>query len=32
MNYWYEYVLAFLLGLVGCVVAARILNCLLPLN
>jgi hypothetical protein len=32
MNYWYEYVLAFLAGLIGCIVAASILNWLLPLT
>jgi hypothetical protein len=32
MNYWYEYVIAFLLGLAGCVVVGSILNWLLPLN
>ncbi len=29
MNYWYEYVIAFLFGLIGCVVAANILDALL---
>jgi hypothetical protein len=32
MNYWYEYLLAFLFGLIGCFVVASILNWLLPLN
>ena len=32
MNYWYEYVIAFLFGVIGCVVAANILDALLPLN
>jgi hypothetical protein len=32
MNYWHEYVIAFLFGLVACVVAASILDWLLPLN
>ena len=29
MNYWYEYVIAFLFGLIGCIVAANILDTLL---
>jgi hypothetical protein len=32
MNDWFEYIFAFLFGLVGCVVVASILNWLLPLN
>jgi hypothetical protein len=32
MNDWFEYIFAFLLGLAGCVVAASILNWLVPLN
>lgn len=32
MNYWYEYVVAFGLGLAGCVLAANLLSWLLPLK
>jgi hypothetical protein len=32
MNYWYEYVFGFLIGLVGCIIVGSILDWLLPLH
>jgi len=32
MNYWYEYVFAFLIGLVSCIIVGSILDWLLPLH
>jgi len=32
LNYWYEYLFAFFLGLTGCIIASIILDQLLPLE
>ena len=32
MNDWFEWIFAFLFGLIGCIAVATILNWLLPLN
>jgi hypothetical protein len=32
LNYWYEYLLSFLLGLTGCALAAIVLDRFMPLD
>jgi hypothetical protein len=32
MNYWYEYVFGFLIGLAGCFIVGSILDWLVPLH
>jgi hypothetical protein len=32
MNYWYEYVIAFGMGLAGCVIVGLLLDAILPLS